>query len=1115
MTGIRSGPTFAQQRDIFLEALQQPTEEARAALIARATEGNPSLRGVIETLLAQHRDDTFLEHPATNFSGDASAPKFRGEEVGQMIGRYKLLELIGEGGCGTVFLAEQKEPVRRRVAIKLIKLGMDTKSVVARFEAERQALALMDHPCIARILDGGATPAGRPYFVMELVRGVRITDYCAANKLPMAERLLLFGELCQAIQHAHQKGVIHRDIKPSNVLVTLQDGRAMPKVIDFGIAKAIEEPLTEKTVFTHFHAFLGTPAYTSPEQAQMTSVDVDTRTDIYSLGVLLYELLTGTTPFDPKELAKSGLDEMRRMIKEVDPPRPSTRVSHPRLNPDTADVAFPGIDPDLDWIIMKCLEKDRDRRYSTAQELAIDLQRYRSHEPVLARPPSTGYRLRKAVHRNSGAFAAATAILVALLLGAGLSFWQAIRATNAERAAEKGRIREVLLRQKAERERERALENQRRAEINEYVADINLADQSITAGNLSRALDLLRKHDHFSKNDDPRGFEWHYLWKLAQGDEHSVLATEPSSVLSLAVTPQLLAVGLRDAVNIYRFPAGTLLKSLARPGLSVEFSGSGLLATASPGTVRLWRISDWTETLTLSNHSAPISFSGDGRLLAANSRSGIRIVNTSDGVTLSQLSGAVPPVAFAPTGNALVANSRDGIAIWESSNAKPLRPLENSSRIMDRGWTRERPLLQFSPDGRFIAAARNVFRSGGVFALELWESSTGSHVATFPGEREIPEHTGLISGIAFSPDGAFLASASWDHSIRLWDLADLRCVKRMHGSLSEVWALAFSPDGQRVISGCKDGTVSTWPASYSQSDEFLPGNWTPLHFSEDGRILAALKDEDTLAMLNIKTREVEAEIPLRPGGPRFPNPFAQRVLTKDLRLLAEPGNAGIVRLWNLQARELTELQTTQLRLDTLALSPDGFSLLTSEHHGPLLCWDLQRHSPEPKEIPGERALFSDDGKNLVALSQHGFAVWNWPERSPQTNFVLQTPIGWAAALSPDARLLATGSDVQDIENAIRLWDTRTGKLIGICSGHTQGVEQCAFSPDGKTLASTSTDGSLRLWNVATQQQLLAIQQLGEPFHNLLFSPTGTCLVARSRAGQAPGLRILTGSQPER
>src|SRR3989440_289760 len=405
--------------EIFEAALQHATREKRATYLNEACGDDARLRERVEALLKAHdQAGEFLEQTPAGVSAKTfvvttgMVPVTEGP--GDRIGRYKLRENLGEGGCGVVYVAEQEEPVRRRVALKVIKLGMDTRQVVARFEAERQALAMMEHPNIAKVLDAGTTDMSRPYFVMELVRGIRITDYCDQNHVDTIQRLELFIRVCNAVQHAHQKGIIHRDLKPSNVLVTLHDGVPVPKVIDFGVAKATEGRLTDLTVYTALQQFIGTPAYMSPEQAEMSGLDIDTRSDIYSLGVLLYELLTGRTPFDSKELLAAGLEEMRRNIREKEPMRPSTRLTTLEAGDLTVVAKRRQADPrklihlvqgDLDWIVIKALEKDRTRRYETANEMGRDVQRHLHNQPVVARPPSVSYRFQKFVRRNKLAFA--------------------------------------------------------------------------------------------------------------------------------------------------------------------------------------------------------------------------------------------------------------------------------------------------------------------------------------------------------------------------------------------------------------------------------------------------------------------------------------------------------------------------------------------------------------------------------------------------------------------------------------------------------------------------------------------------------------------------------------
>ncbi len=490
-------------KELFVAALDFADPEARAAFLERECAGDAELRRRLDLLLQAHdQPASTLDRPPASVS--SAVPETTGavvrsasepaEKPGFTIaGRYKLLEQIGEGGMGAVWAAEQMAPVRRKVALKLIKAGLDSKSVLARFEAERQALAVMDHPYIAKVLDGGLTETGRPFFVMEYVKGVPITEYCDATRLNVPERLSLFVQVCQAVQHAHQKGIIHRDLKPSNILVARYDDKPVPKVIDFGLAKAMHQSLTERTLHTAHEMVVGTPLYMSPEQAQLNNLDVDTRSDIYSLGVLLYELLTGTTPLEKKRFKEAAWDEIKRIIREEEPPRPSMRLSSTDTLPSLA--AGRQIEParltklvrgELDWIVMKSLEKDRSRRYETANGFALDIQRYLAGEPVLAAPPSARYRLKKFVRMHRAALTTTAAIGLLLVAGVAVSTWQAVRATRAETRARANEEAALTAAQAEARERHKAtaaehaarLEADKAKAINNFLINDLLAEAS-------------------------------------------------------------------------------------------------------------------------------------------------------------------------------------------------------------------------------------------------------------------------------------------------------------------------------------------------------------------------------------------------------------------------------------------------------------------------------------------------------------------------------------------------------------------------------------------------------------------------------------------------------------
>jgi serine/threonine protein kinase/tetratricopeptide (TPR) repeat protein len=521
---------------IFLAALDKATPPERAAYVEEACAGRRELLQRVRELLGCHEEAQGpLDAPPPGL-GPPVDESPTSERPGSQIGPYKLLEQIGEGGFGVVFMAEQTRPVRRKVALKLIKPGMDSKQVIARFEVERQALALMDHPNIAHVLDAGATASGQPYFVMELVRGVPVTRFCDANRLTSQQRLELFVSVCQAVQHAHTKGIIHRDLKPGNVLVTLHDGTPVAKVIDFGIAKAMGQPLTDKTQFTGFAQLLGTPLYMSPEQAEMSGLDVDTRSDIYSLGVLLYELLTGTTPFDSERLRAAGYDEMRRILREEEPARPSLRVStlgepltgvsaQRQTDPKRLSQLFRG---EVDWIVMKALEKDRGRRYETASAFAADVKRYLQDEPVLACPPSVRYRLRKFVRRNKGPVLAATLFVLALVGGIIGTTWGMIRAEQARRNA--------VSAQSAEAER---AEGERRAkeEAEKRLAQIEQGTETLAS--------VIRDLDPMAAEKE--GVTWRALLGKRLGEAAQQFEGEAvGDPLVVARLQQVLGVTLRE-----------------------------------------------------------------------------------------------------------------------------------------------------------------------------------------------------------------------------------------------------------------------------------------------------------------------------------------------------------------------------------------------------------------------------------------------------------------------------------------------------------------------------------------------------------------------------------------
>jgi len=1006
--------------EIFNSALEQITPAERAAYLDGVCGGDAELRARVETLIRAHEEaGGFLPMEDARPPADPAAPATGmlpvTEKAGDQIGHYKLQEKIGEGGCGVVYVADQEAPVRRRVALKVIKLGMDTKAVIARFEAERQALAMMDHPNIAKVLDAGATEAGRPYFVMELVRGIKITDYCDQNQLTTRERLNLFIKVCQAIQHAHQKGIIHRDIKPSNILVTLHDGVPVPKIIDFGISKATEGRLTDLTVYTELHQFIGTPAYMSPEQAEMSGLDIDTRTDIYSLGVLLYELLTGGTPFDPKDLLKSGLDEMRKIIRESDPPRPSTRL-RTMLNAELTAIAqrhgaespklIHLVRGDLDWIVMKALEKDRTRRYDTANSLANDIQLHLSDEPVIARPPGRLYRLQKLVRRNKLVFIAAGFVTAALIIALGVAVVAVVRIRLARDDATEKLWGSYLAEARANRfstqtgQRFASLETVRKAAAirsdlavrNEAIAclavsDLRVAKQIVVTGHARNELAWMSLDlEHYAFGDADGSIK---IWAVSN---NVVMAVLPAPGCTLAALCGFSANGKYLSARYWR-----------------EHEGDSFWVwdwEKKKTVVRVLQQADDTNKLNF-NFAGDVSL--NDRFFTSGRRDGsISIYDLASGKETKRYPGLrlFDRLILNPEDTRLACSGRNDprVEILDVASGQALHTLTCPAGVSAVAW---------SPDGRRLATACTDFN------IYVWDMETGSQQTALAG------HGGFIMNLAFNYAGNLLASVSFDGVVRLWNPDSGREVANHRGSS---WQIRFSPD-DRYLMGWQD------------LDHF---GWLKVAFSQECRQLYVPRDD------------VYSTVP---------------EFSADGRILAL-GTDGNIHFWD--ARAGKKLGSICLKsCDALIFHPDGRSLITVDRLAGIrqrslepvdatACW-LRQPRPlfDAPDIQG--ASLSADGRYLAATEQPPGQAFIFDLQNPAAKVVLSGhPMVNRIAISPDGRWAATASWLNPL---VKIWDARSGDLVRTITEPAR--TWVTFSPDGRWLATSSTE--YQLWEVGTWQ----------------------------------------------
>jgi WD40 repeat protein/serine/threonine protein kinase len=1118
------------EREIFVAARGKSTDAERAAYLDGACGGDPALRHQVETLLREYdRLGNFLESPAQAPADTVAHTPAEGP--GERIGPYKLVEQVGEGGMGSVWMAQQTEPVRRLVALKVIKPGMDSRQVLARFEAERQALALMDHQNIAKVFDGGIHE-GRPYFVMELVKGVPITRYCDDHHLTCRERLGLFVDVCRAVQHAHQKGIIHRDLKPSNVLVAQYDGRPVPKVIDFGIAKAAGQPLTEKTLVTGFGAVVGTPEYMSPEQAELNNQDIDTRSDVYSLGVLLYELLTGTTPLARDRVKGTALLEVLRLVREEEPPRPSTRVSTATGLPDVA--ARRGLEPrklrgllrgEPDWIVMKALEKDRARRYETASGLAEDLQRYLNDEPVQACPPSAWYRLRKFARRNRRAVATAG------IAGLGLALAVAALATSTVMIARALRSETYAKGQLAD-----TLERER---VEAYFHRITLAHHALTADDLGRALELLRDCP-----EDLRGWEWHYLMRLCRVEP--LVLRDRTEVNSVAFSPdgRFIAAACGDGtIKVWEGHTGKAVQRFdahSGPVFSVAYhpGGKHLATVGADHRVKVWDLttgkavfSEHCDTVHHVGAAYCVAFSpGDGHQLGVGNDGAVEIWDWRNRRVEHSLPGhqkRAINLAFSPDGSRLASgNWRGSVMLWDpQAGGDPLRsfaePREarfpvaalafspdggqlataSYGRRVDVWATTTGELLRRLPHGGLVmgvaycAGGRRLVSSGEDKTVRVWDTTDGREVLVLRG------HDGICGCVASSPDGHRLASAGVDGTIRIWDATPLQNQNgqevlsfAQHGD--EVWTVAVSPDGQKIASGGMDTRVKVWDARTGLvSAEFarhtgviFSAAWDP----EGKRLASAGRDGE---LFTVKVWEVPPSrnvgLPTGPAGGSLRE--AGGVPTGKPEGFAQTGQPAF------------ELPRGPEEYFAVAFSPDGKHLVTGRADGAVQVWDARNGKAvgtlgtHDRQVPVRGVVFSHRGQYLASASADGqVRLWD-ATRLTEKQVPLRIPgarhrgQGLTLAFSPDGRRLVTGGE----RHTAKIWDVETGKELKTLEGHGGDIHAVAFSPNGLWVAAGGEGSTVRVWDSRTGNLVRSFRGHTGLVSSLAFSTDGR-LVSGSR-----------------
>ncbi len=997
---------------------------------------------------------------------------FQGENKSLLAGRYRLGDKLGEGGFGTVYLAEQLRPLRRQVAVKILRADRVSPEVLARFEAERQALALMDHPHIASIHDGGEEE-GTPFYVMEFVDGPPINEFCAKESLTIQERLTLFVQACEAVHYAHRQGIIHRDIKPSNILVArANDSERTPicKVIDFGIAKALNASLTDRTYYTQMFQLVGTPAYMSPEQADTTNQAIDTRSDVYSLGAVFYELLAGTPPFRQSDITHSPLDEVLRRLREEQPERPSTR-----FHASIRDKETPMLEPvhgDLDWISMRALEKDPERRYESALAFGQDVQRYLQGEPILARPPSTLYQMRLLARRHRGAVIAGSLIFLALMLGIMVSTMQAIRAKRAEVVARQGetKFRELF-----------------------YVANMNLIQNDWEQHHRGSAQKRLR--DTLSYPD--RGFEWHY-WRRQMNQEFRRFSDHTSGLVDAVHLPggervvtlagyEGFAWDIRTRKIAYRLDRfdGDKAHESHFVSMAISPSGQHLVTAQHHGELTLWNAVNGKRLRMVNGgeRMLDLDFSPNGERLVAAFRSRVRVWDAIHAKAIRDLDGhegLVQAVAYSPDGAKILSGGSDSYAImWDASTGKEL------FRVALHDENTGIQTIKFSPDGSKAV-------SGGWDSnVKLWDADSGEIIRSFDG------HQSPIETLDFSPDGSRLLSGSRDQLAKLWNVEtgeELLTIKGHRGRITHAHFL----DDNDILTASYDTTVAVW-----DSEEMIQGGiratldqgWvSSVAWGPDGSWFIFTDGNRSAYRVDADTGE---RLQAYQGNQKQ---LWACAVSSDGKVLLTGGDDHSIFVWNVASGEqLFVLEGHKGTIRNFAFSPNNQAFVSASNDDIIRLWSVE-DGKEIAQFVGHDKSVTDvswlpDGKRFVSTSYDATVrVWEVATKEEMMRMSVEDR-GWmyTVAVSPNGRYVIQGGDDQ----LGRVWDLETGELVMTLKGHTERIWSAEFSPDGKRILTGSYDNTARLWDAKRGEELLVLRGHTAQVWSVAFSQDGKRIVTGS------------------